>query len=82
MRNYTTLDEAAVLLKLLLQPNHPGSWLLEAKQAHGPLETSHTLLSLQAILMDSNCSMKTRSYSTQDTLHQRDSLDQDAEGFD
>ncbi|TWW77933.1 synaptic vesicular amine transporter [Takifugu flavidus] len=35
-----------------------------------------------AILMDSNCSMKTRSYSTQDPLYQRDSLDQDAEGFD
>lgn len=65
-----------------MRPNQPGSWLLEAKQAHGPLETFHTLLSLQAILMDSNCSMKTRSYSTQDTLYQRDSLDQDAEGFD
>uniref|UniRef100_A0A674N8H5 Solute carrier family 18 member 2 n=1 Tax=Takifugu rubripes TaxID=31033 RepID=A0A674N8H5_TAKRU len=35
-----------------------------------------------AILMDSNCSMKTRSYSTQDPLYQPDSLDQDAEGFD
>lgn len=67
-----------------MRPNQPGSWplVLEAKQAHSPLETFHTLLSLQAILMDSNCSMKTRSYSTQDTLYQRDSLDQDAEGFD
>lgn len=32
--------------------------------------------------MDSNCSMKTRSYSTQDTHYQRDSMDQEAEGFD
>lgn len=36
----------------------------------------------QAILMDTNCSMKTRSYSTQETHNQAENMDQIYDEYD
>lgn len=39
-------------------------------------------LHFQAILMDTNCSMKTRSYSTQGTYYQGENMDQEYDEYD
>lgn len=39
-------------------------------------------LSFQAILMDTNCSMKTRSYSTQGAYYQGEDMDPEYDDYD
>lgn len=39
-------------------------------------------LPFQAILMDTNCSMKTRSYSTQGTYYQGEDIDPEYDDYD
>lgn len=41
-----------------------------------------TQLSFQAILMDTNCSMKTKSYSTQGTYYQGENMDPEYDDYD
>lgn len=65
--------------------NYPERNLSHEKNymTHAVAETTLSLqLSFQAILMDTNCSMKTRSYSTQGTYYHGENMDPEYDDYD
>lgn len=50
-------------------------WCIAIVPLFGENRKSRQLCSPQAILMDTNCSMRTRSYSTQGTHYQGDDME-------